>query len=274
MGCKPFKIFRFLAPVILMALLPLGCAWENVAPGEGATNRIWEIRMVMEEAVNTSMYYYIVFNFTGDPVKIPVATFDGLDRGQYWDLYYLYGRPGDYPDGPNLKPLDFYQGEGGTQTTGGELPVDTDPQKRRKDPQKPASTQNKLDILPELLTNQPEYLTATITSSPIIDGGPPIANNTIYLRLNFRSFPKFPSIVNMNMIISSLGIDLLSNDPNDDYDALVWDSFEGKGISLNIDQHDDFREGEGFTVEVTDAFVPGRPPSANIVSWSVTIKDV
>jgi hypothetical protein len=227
--------------------------------------------MVMESSLDPNSYYFIVLNFSGDPAKLPLADFDGLDRGRNWDIYYVYGKPGDEPYGPNADPLDFYKGEGGTTSTGGELPIETDPKKRRKDPQKPASSQTKLDLKPTILRDKIEFLDARITSSPIIDGGPPIASNTIYLKLNFKTLPAFPPIVNMNMIVSSLGIDVLSNDPNDDFEAVVWDSFEGKGVNLEITKFKEFREGEGFTVEVTDAFIANRSSSQNIVSWSVKL---
>jgi len=272
MACSSRHIFRTLIITAIVMILACGCAWENIPPGEGEANRIWEIRMVMEGSIDLSTYYFIVFNISGDPAQLPVADFDGLDRGRNWDFYYVYGKPGADPFSGFADPLDFYKGEGGgTAVTGGELPIETDPKKRRKDPQKPASTQNKLDTKPTLLSDKIEFLNAGITSSPIIDGGSPIANNTIFLRLNFKELPAFPAIVNMNMIVSSLGIDVLSNDPNDDYEALVWDSFEGKGISLRIHEHKEFREGEGFTVEVTDGFVPNKTPSKNIISWSVEL---
>jgi hypothetical protein len=263
-------IRRLLILLPFIAILLTACAWEN-PPEDGAElNRIWEVRMVMEGSFNSNVYYIIAFNFSGNIDQKPLAVLEGIDRCKYWDVYYIYGKPGDRPD-IATKPLGFYKGVGGIYT-GGELPTKTDSKKRLDDPTKPPTDDNPLDILPEPLENQLEYLDARITSSPIEEGGAVVPNNTIYLKFNWKGFPQFPNYINMNMMITNLGVDTLSNDPGDDLKVEFWDSFANNGVSLPIYQNDEFLEKD-FLVEVpaADQIVPGRTPALNIVDWSVRI---
>ena len=266
-------IIRVLTLAIILSFLSVGCAWENVEPNEDDKDRFWEIKMIMEGSINTNLYYIIVFNFSGDENQKPLAALSGEDRGLFWDVYYMYGKPGDRPEiAP--EPLDFYKGIGGSTLTGGILPISTDEKKRREDPTKPVSDIDSLDVLPEYFWEELEYVDARIISSPIVLGGPSIPNNTIYMKFNWRGFPPFPQIVNINMIVSSLGVDEFSNNPDWDIEVLVWDSFAFNGVSIDIEDREEYLEEE-YLVEVpaADQIVIGRPPSANIVDWSLEITD-
>ncbi|MFH1514261.1 MAG: hypothetical protein ABIG42_02250 [bacterium] len=264
---------RVLILTFILSILSVGCAWENIDPTVNDENRFWEIQMVMEGGINTNLYYIIVFNFSGDENQKPLAALSGEDRGKFWDVYYMYGKPGDRPE-IATEPLDFYKGLGANVKSGGILPIATDEKKRRKDPTKPVSDINPLDELPDLFREQLEYIDARVISSPIVEGGPSIPNNTIYMKFNWRGFPQFPEIVNINMIVSSLGVDELSNNPDWDIEAIVWDSFAYNGVSIDINDREVYLEEE-YLVEVpaADQIVPGRPPSANIVDWSLKITE-
>ncbi len=266
-------LIRLIISISLLAFLSIGCAWENLDADVTDVDRIWELRMVMEGAVDDYSYYIIVFNFSGDINQKPLAALDGEERGRFWEVYYMRGKPGDRPE-MAPEPLDFYKGLGGSSQTIGALPYETDDKKRRDDPTKPATETNPLDRLPDLFREKIEYIDARVISSPIIEGGPTIPNNTIYLKFNWRGFPEFPSTVNINMMVTSLGVDELSYDPEWDIEALVWDSFAYNGVSILINDREEFYESE-FLVEVpaADQIVYGRLPSQNIVDWSLKIAE-
>ena len=271
-------IIRMLITISLLLLIVTGCAWENVDETEGKQYPIWEVKMVMEGSINQNLYYIIMFNFSGDENLQPFPEIDGEDRGRNWDVYYMYGKPGDRPE-VAPEPLGFYKGEGGIDAEQA-LPIVTDPKKRRKDPTKPVPDENPLDILPEKFNNTIlEFLDAKITSSPIESGGAAVPNNTLYLRFNWNGFAEFPfpPKVNMNMMVSSLGVDKLSFDPNWDIEVVIWDSFwdNGKhGVTLPLTEFQEFIEEE-YPVEVIDEYVEGHDgfKAANIVDWSVKISE-
>ena len=269
-------ILRLLISISLLLFILTGCAWENVDESETAQYPIWEVRMVMEGSLNANLYYIIAFNFSGDETLMPFPEIDGEDRGRNWDVYYMYGKPGDRPE-VATKPLGFYKGIGSLSKENA-LPIVTSPKKRRQDPTKPVSDENPLDILPiEFDSRVLEFLNAGIMSSPIEEGGASVPNNTVYIRFNWKGFSEFPfpPKVNMNMMVSSLGVDKLSFDPNWDIDVVIWDSFwdNGKiGVTLPITEHQEFTEKD-YPVEVQDEYVEGFDgfKAANIVDWSVTI---
>ncbi len=99
---------------ILCLLLIVGCAWENLPEGEVEEEFIVEVTMRLEGPKLPNLFYYIVFNLSGDSARKPYSVFSGEDRGRYWNIYYMYGEP------PFRDP-DLYRGYGGTLPDGTEL---------------------------------------------------------------------------------------------------------------------------------------------------------
>jgi hypothetical protein len=230
-------INKILLILILAFLLQSGCAWENLPEGDETEKDLrMTITFRVQGQLDPNLFYFIVFNFSGDPSKKPKPDFEDEERGLNWDAYYMYGNP-------RLEGHDFYRGLGIGQTKDGTPYLDLRPVQSKK--------------LTEFVT----------TSYPPVKTIP--VGNQIVLELDFGK-TKPPPSVNMNMMVSSLPIDRVDN-PDDGYDALVYDSFKFDGITLNLGgTKTDFHEQE-TPMEDEENIGENPPPNANIIFWRVQI---
>ncbi len=106
-----FKKYTLILYILPLLIAFNGCAWENLPEGEVANEKIIRVNMRMEGPMHEELYYYIVFNLSGDPERKPYSLFMGEDRGKYWSVYYMYGQP-------PFRDRDIYRGFGGTTTEG------------------------------------------------------------------------------------------------------------------------------------------------------------
>ena len=89
-----------------------GCAWSNEEDLTQPKNTVIQITMRLGGAIRNDLFYYFVFNLSGDPLKKPYSVFDNTsDRGKYWSVYYMYGTP-------PRKETGIYRGFGGTNKQG------------------------------------------------------------------------------------------------------------------------------------------------------------
>ena len=160
--------------LVILCMLTLfsavSCAWENLPEGEQEIKRIIQVTMRLGGTMRTDLFYYIVFNLSGDPNKKPYSVFDGEDRGKYWTVYYMYGQP-PYED------LDLYRGFGGKGTDGSSR-IDRFPTEQ--------------DELNELLL------------------GTSIQGDQMTLRIDLTELKLKSPIMNMNMIVCNQAIDAQS----------------------------------------------------------------
>jgi len=227
-----------LSILILFLLFPAGCAWENIPEGNQEKPLRVRITMDVQGKIDANLFYFIVFNFSGDTKQMPKPDFEGDERGKYWDAYYMYGNP-------RLTGNDFYRGVAGKTKSG----------------------ENRLDKRPIPSAYMNEFVS---TSSPT-PGGPPPSTSQIKLELDFGvvDMDKFKSI-NMNMMVSSLPFDRIDN-PDDQYDAFVYDNFEDNGVTLPLSGgKTDFNEEE-YKKETQENIGENPPPNANIIDWRLLI---
>jgi hypothetical protein len=220
---------------MLIPLLQAGCAWENIDEGDTDDDFRMQIELRVKGSIDPNLFYFIVFNFSGDKDQKPIPDFEDEERGLYWDAYYMYGNP-------RLTGHNFYRGIAGTAKDG-----------NPKLDKRPAPSNELWEFVP--------------TSKPTVGTSP--TGNSIMLELDF-GLNKPPSIVNMNMMVSSLPFDRVDN-PDDPYDALIYDSFLFDGVTLNIGgSTKDFHE-QDFKVEQDENIGENPPPNADITFWRVLV---
>jgi len=226
------KIINMLI-IMHLVLLLTGCAWENL-PEEGYTPDL-RIRIILrvQGQIDPGIFYFIVFNFSGDPAKKPKPEFEDDERGLYWDAYYMYGNP-------RMTGLDYWKAVAGTTKKG----------------------YNRLDLRPTPSYDMVEFVTSTVPKPGITP-----TSNKLVLDLDFGKL-KPPNSINMNMMVASLPFDRIDN-PDDIWDAVIYDSFLLEGVTLNLGGNEtDFNE-EDFRVEEQENIGENPPPNANIISWQV-----
>ncbi len=227
-----------------MLLATAGCAWENI-PEEGETPELrLRITMEVQGQIDPNLFYFIVVNFQSvegwnfsGTKGFPQPDFEGDERGLNWDVYYMYGNP-------RLTGNDFYRGIGGTTPSG----------------------VSRFNFRPSPSSDLFEYVPSSIPSQGNIPSG-----NQIRLDLDFGKVdPKTLGTVNLNMMVASLPFDRTDN-PDDQYDALVYDSFLDGGVSLSFSSGTtDFNE-QDQPQEQQENIGENPPPNANIVFWRVQI---
>ena len=221
--------------ILLILLLPLfvGCAWENLPEGGVEDRFIVKFIMRMNGAMRENLFYYIVFNLSGVPGNYPQSNFEGDDRGENWNIYYMYGKP------PN-RPLDLYRGFGGTFK--GENLIDRKPEER-------------------LFLNE-------LTSETVVEGDHMIV---VVDLTEIQNFKWFNGIINLNMIVCNQAIDEESRFEYE-YDPFVYDSFYGGGIAIDLNGSADFwDEAHDPLEELPNEQEDIAPPEADIVNWRVQI---
>jgi len=217
-----------------LSYLLTSCAWENLPEGEVKKQRIVQVTMRLGGAMRPDLFYYIVFNLSGDPNKKPYSVFEGEDRGKYWTVYYMWGTP------PH-RDTDLYRGFGGKSKSGSNL-IDKPPIPRR----------DLIELLP----------------GTVVEGD----HMTLVINLTDLPFPETGNvIVNMNMIVCNQAIDAVSRIEYE-YEPYVFDSFLNRGISMTLtsvaDYWDEFHnQQEHIPNEHEDV----APPEANIVDWRFQI---
>ena len=230
--------YIYLSILILLAALMTGCAWENIPEGPEVKPLRIRITMDVQGKIDPNVFYFFVFNFSGDSKQMPKPEFEGDLRAKFWDAYYMYGNP-------RLTGHDFYRGIGGKTKTGA----------------------NRLDRRP----TPSNYLTEFISTSSPTPGAPPPSTNRIKLELDFGvvDMTKYKS-VNMNMMSSSLPLDRIDN-PDDQYDAFIYDNFLDNGVTLVLSSgKTDFNEQE-YQKEQDENIGEHPPANANIIDWRVLI---
>jgi hypothetical protein len=225
---------KIIAILYILMVAPLaGCAWENLPEGGGEPDKIIEVTMRVGGAMRADLFYYIVFNLSGDPSRKPYSVFKGDDRGKYWNVYYMWGTP-PYED------TGLYRGLGGKGVGGKEL-IDVFPTKR--------------EFLNELKTGTTQE------------------GDTLKLRINLSAIDVTVDSLNMNMIVCNQAIDAESRveyeyDPYV-FDSFYA---RGITINLTTstdywDENMPAYEQEGIPNEYEES----APPEADIVYWRFQI---
>lgn len=229
------KLYKLFLPIlyILITIPYSGCAWENLPEGEEEEQLIVEVTMRMAGAMRPDLFYYVVFNLTGDPDKKPYSVFDGEDRGRNWNVYYMWGTP-PYED------TGLWRGVGGKDNEGNDR-VDNFPTEEA--------------FLNELLpgtTQEGDHLT---------------------LRINLSDFDYQFTSLNMNMIVCNQAIDAESRleyeyDPWV-YDSFYARgiTINLTGSETYWDENQPTNEQEAISNEREDS----APPEADIVYWRFVI---
>jgi hypothetical protein len=229
------KLFKLMAPIlyILISFQFAGCAWENLPEGETEEQLIVEVTMRMAGAMRPELFYYIVFNITGDPEKKPYSVFEGEDRGKYWNVYYMWGTP-------PFEETGLWRGLGGTNAEG----------------------ENRIDIPP----TEQAYLTE-------LRPGTTQEGDHLTLRIDLSDIGYDFTSINMNMIVCNQAIDAESRleyqyDPLV-YDSFFA---RGITINLDgtedyWDENQPTNAQEIYPNERED----DAPPEADIVYWRFVI---
>ena len=78
-------MLKKLIPILCLIVLSLniGCAWENLPEGEVEVQKIIQVTMRLGGAMHEDLFYYIIFNVSGDPDNKPYSVFEGDDRGKF-----------------------------------------------------------------------------------------------------------------------------------------------------------------------------------------------
>jgi hypothetical protein len=223
--------------LIILSLLPFltGCAWENL-PEEGVTPDLrLRITMSVQGTLDPTHFYFFVFNFSGIPDNKPKPKFEDDERGLHWDAYYMYGNP-------QLTGLDYWRGVAGITKAG----------------------YNRLDLRPIPSYSMFEYVSISVPKPGVTPTG-----DQLVLELDFGK-RKAPNTINMNMMVSNLPFDRIDN-PDDLYDATIFDSFLFDGVTLNLAGSDTIFREEEFKVEEQENIGENPSPNDNIVSWKVQL---
>ncbi|MFH1677087.1 MAG: hypothetical protein ABIC40_08680 [bacterium] len=106
-----YKFSTLILPILLLFTVA-SCAWSNEDDPNQTKNTVIQVTMRLGGAIRNDLFYYFVFNISGDPLKKPYSVFDDSeDRGKYWSVYYMYGTP-------PRRPTGIYRGRGGTTKQG------------------------------------------------------------------------------------------------------------------------------------------------------------
>jgi hypothetical protein len=217
-----------------ISLWPYGCAYANInkdAPSEPKPQRVIQIKMQLGGAKREDIFYYIVFNLSGDAAKKPMPIFDGTDRGKNWTVYYVWGKP------PN-RDLGLYRGYGGEGVSGGNL-VDNAPTEQA--------------FLNELME------------------GTNTAGDQITLRIDLTKIPIGNGIINMNMIVCNQAIDAESQIEYEYPPYVVDAFFDGGISIDFFGTADTWNETYNPQEEDSNEHEDGAPPGADIVDWNFRI---
>ena len=233
-------MYKFTFTILLILILPgisNGCAWENIPEEGGEKDFRVRISMRVQGQIDPNLFYFFVFNFSGNQSKKPKPDFEHEERGMYWQAYYMYGNP-------RLEGHDFYRGVAGKTKDG----------------------RNRLSLRPIPSNEMFEFVPTSVPKPGSTPSG-----NTISLELDFGKYEDVPSRINLNMMVSSLPFDRIDNPVDDLWEAFVYDSFLFEGVTLNITGYKtDFHE-QDFKVEVEENLGENPPPNASIVFWRVLL---
>ena len=265
----------------LLSLLPLGaCAYQNNPVGAVGANDIIEVKLIFNDRVNPErFFYYLVFNFDADPSRTPRVDLDTFQdhvhhQGEFWDIYYLYGRPGD-PRAP--QPANFWKGFGGNDAGQPDLPL-------RRD----GSGVKYIDILP----NKPfdslslEYLDASVingATDPADPNNNVLTANTIRYRFRAADFPTAPFTLLRNgkakisILVANQGIDNVSNPDDLVDDCIIYDRFRGGSVPIDLTKKPKWSEETDPQENIEEDRLPRNPElngpfkAADLVNWSVEL---
>jgi hypothetical protein len=219
--------------IILVALIVPGCAWENL-PSETqdvTPQRVIQVRMQLGGAKREDLFYYIVFNLSGDPAKKPLAIFDGVDRGKNWTVYYMWGKP------PN-RNLGLYRGYGGEGTGGSNL-IDQIPVEQA--------------FLNELME------------------GTSVTGDQMTLRIDLTNIAIGNGIFNLNMIVCNQAIDAESQFEYEYDPYIVDSFYDGGISIDFFGNADTWNETYNPQEEIPNEHEDIAPPEADIIDWSFRI---
>ena len=210
------------------------CAWENLPEGGEKPPFIVEVTMRMGGDMSPDLFYYIVFNLSGEADKKPRSIITGPDRGKFWTVYYMWGTP-------KFQPTDLYRGFGG----------------------QPNEDTNLVDKPPVKSSFLNELLPGTV-----------IEGNQMTLKIDLTEIQNAISNINLNMIVCDQAIDAESQ-LYYQFDPIVWDSFYGNGLTINLksttedfySENDTRYQMERIPNENEDIALP----KANIVYWEVLV---
>lgn len=229
MSRKLIQIFT-----IILLVFNCGCAWENL-PEEGNDDpkpqRVIQVKMQLGGAKREDIFYYIVFNLSGDPANKPLPIFDGEDRGKNWTVYYMYGKP------PN-RDLGLYRGYGGEGTGGSNL-IDSQP-------------------LEAAYLN--ELMEGTSTSG-----------DQITIRIDLTEIPIGNGIFNLNMIVCNQAIDAESQIEYEFDPYVVDAFLDGGVSIDFFGTADLWNETYNPQEEIPNEHEDVAPPGADIINWNFRI---
>ncbi|MEO7994911.1 MAG: hypothetical protein ABI743_10985 [bacterium] len=272
------RLWLLLCLVLAGGLVLPGCAQTNNE--EDATNDLIEIRITFADRVNPDQFfYYLVFNFDDDTNHIPLDSLDVFqnhttDIGRFWDIYYLYGRPG-LPDAP--LPANFFKGFGGNEITQTDLP-----------PRKDSTNTRYIDILPQrpFDSSALEFLQATVTNGATNPANPNdnvLTGNTILYRFRAANFPNAPFTLlrngkaKLSILVANQGIDDVSNPDDDIDDCVIYDRFRESVVRIDLTQKPKWSEETDPQENIEENRLPRNPPlegpfkAADLVNWSVEL---
>lgn len=266
--------------LIALALLPAGCAYEN-DEGETSANDIIEVRMTFADPVNPErFFYYLVFNFDEVDSHTPFVDIDAFqDRGRIgenWDIYYVYGRPGE-PQAP--QPVAFYKGFGGNDYGLTDGPLRTDNRGTKY-----------IDVLPQrpFDASSLEFISATVVSGSTNPGNPSVDivnGNTLQFQFRAIEFPIAPFSLprtgkaKVAMFVTNQGIDDVSNPDDLIDDCVVFDEFIEDVVFIDLTQKPEWTEDTDPQENFEEVRLPRNPPlegpfkAADLVNWSIKLID-
>ncbi|MCX6645987.1 MAG: hypothetical protein NTY09_06485 [bacterium] len=219
--------------VIILSFAISGCAWENISKEgeEPEPQRVIQVRMQVGGAKREDIFYYIVFNLSGDPAKKPLAIFDGVDRGKNWTVYYMWGKP------PNHN-LGLYRGYGGEGTGGSNL-IDQPPVEQA--------------FLNELME------------------GTSISGDQITLRIDLTKIAIGNGIFNLNMIVCNQAIDSESQFEYEFDPLVADSFYSGGISIDFFGIADTWNETNNPQEDIANEREELAPPEADIIDWSFRI---
>ncbi len=222
--------YKLVIILYILALIPMcGCAWENLPEGEVEEKKIIQVTMRLGGKMRSDLFYYIVFNLSGDPDKKPYSVFDGEDRGKNWTVYYMWGTP-------PFEPTGLYRGFGCKGISGNDL-IDNFPDKE--------------DFINELLP------------------GTNVSGDSMTLRIDMTNLPLTSGYINLNMIVCNQAIDAQSKfeyeyDPyvfDSFYERGITMNLLGYETFWSEQQSENAQEEFPNEQEET------APPEADIINW-------
>lgn len=257
----------------------LSCAYEN--DDSTGLNDLIEVRMTFADRINPDrFFYYLVFNFDDDPSHKPFVDIDAFqDRGrigEYWDIYFVYGRPGDILA---PQPAAFYKGFGGNDTSLPDKPLRRDNRGTKY-----------IDILPQrpFDSSSLEFVSASVTNGSTNPGNPSVdilTGNTLQIQFRAIEFPIAPFAlqrtgkVKVAMFVANQAIDDISNPDDLIDDCIIFDKFREDVVFIDLTQKPEWTEDTDPQENIEEVRLPRNPDlvgpfqAADLVNWSIKFID-